>query len=122
MALAVLCLAAFTINLDTTIVNIALPSLMRQLDASTRELQWIVDAYTLTFAALVLAAGSLGDRYGRKGALLVGLAVFGTATTVGWAGGQFGRADRGAGGDGGGCRVDLSCHPGDHLQPVRRAG
>src|SRR5262245_11390727 len=81
--LAVLCLAAFTINLDTTIVNIALPSLMVQLAASTRELQWVVDAYTLTFAALVLAAGSLGDRYGRKGALLTGLAVFGTATAVG---------------------------------------
>jgi EmrB/QacA subfamily drug resistance transporter len=82
-ALAVLCLAAFTINLDTTIVNIALPSLMRQLDASTRELQWIVDAYTLTFAALVLAAGSLSDRYGRKGALLTGLAVFGSASAIG---------------------------------------
>ncbi len=57
VALGVLCLAAFTINLDTTIVNIALPSLMRQLEASTRELQWVVDAYTLTFAALVLAGG-----------------------------------------------------------------
>jgi hypothetical protein len=68
VALAVLCVAAFTINLDTTIVNIALPSSVRQLDASTRELQWVVDAYTLTFAALVLAAGSLSDRYGRKGA------------------------------------------------------
>jgi MFS family permease len=83
LALAVLCMAAFTINLDTTIVNIALPSLVRQLDASTRELQWIVDAYTLTFASLVLAAGSLSDRYGRKGALLTGLAVFGCATAVG---------------------------------------
>jgi EmrB/QacA subfamily drug resistance transporter len=83
VALGVLCLAAFIINLDTTIVNIALPSLVRQLDASTRELQWIVDAYTLTFAALVLAAGSLGDRYGRKGALLAGLAVFGWATALG---------------------------------------
>ena len=83
VALAVLCLAAFTINLDTTIVNIALPSLVRQLDATTRELQWVVDAYTLTFASLVLAAGSLSDRYGRKGALLTGLAVFGTATAVG---------------------------------------
>jgi MFS family permease len=58
VALAVLCLAAFTINLDTTIVNIALPSLMSQLDASTRELQWVVDAYTLTFAALVLASNA----------------------------------------------------------------
>ena len=83
IALAVLCMAAFTINLDTTIVNIALPSLVRQLDASTRELQWIVDAYTLTFASLVLAAGSLSDRYGRKGALLTGLAVFGCASAVG---------------------------------------
>jgi EmrB/QacA subfamily drug resistance transporter len=82
-ALAVLCLAAFTINVDTTIVNVALPSLVRQLDASTRELQWVVDAYNLTFAAFVLAAGSLGDRYGRKGALLTGLAVFGSATAVG---------------------------------------
>ena len=83
MALAVLCLAAFTINVDTTIVNIALPSLVRQLDASTRQLQWVVDAYTLTFAALVLAAGSLSDRYGRKGALLAGLAVFGVASAIG---------------------------------------
>jgi MFS family permease len=67
---AALCLAAFTINLDTTIVNIALPSWVVQLDASTRELHWVVDADTLTFVALVLAAGSLGDDYGRKGALL----------------------------------------------------
>jgi MFS family permease len=64
-------------------LNIALPSLVRQLGASTRELQWVVDAYTLTFAALVLAAGSLSDRYGRKGAPLTGPAVFGTATAVG---------------------------------------
>jgi EmrB/QacA subfamily drug resistance transporter len=81
--MAVLCLAAFIINVDTTIVNITLPSLVRQLDATTSELQWVVDAYTLTFAAFVLAAGSLGDRYGRKGALLTGLAVFGAATAVG---------------------------------------
>ena len=83
VALAVLCLAAFTINLDTTIVNIATPTLARRLDASTRELQWVVDAYTLAFAAFVLAAGSLGDRYSRKGALLSGVAVFGGATADG---------------------------------------
>ena len=122
VALGVLCLAAFTINVDTTIVNIALPSLVRQLDASTRELQWVVDAYTLTFAALVLAAGSLGDRYGRKGALLAGLAVFGCATAVGGLVDSSGGADRGAGGDGGGRGGDLSCHPVDHLQPVHGAG
>ena len=82
-ALAVLCAAVFCINVDSTIVNIALPALVRQLGASTRDLQWVVDAYNLTFAALVLAAGSLGDRYGRKGALVAGLAIFGTATSIG---------------------------------------
>ncbi len=81
--LAVLCLAVFAINVDTTIVNVALPSLVKQLGASTSRLQWIVDAYNLAFAALVLAAGSLSDRFGRKGALLVGLFVFGASTTVG---------------------------------------
>ena len=82
-ALAVLCAAVFVINVDSTIVNIALPSLVRQLGATTSDLQWIVDAYNLTFAALVLAGGSLGDRFGRKGALLCGLAIFGVATTIG---------------------------------------
>ena len=61
------------INLDITIVNVALPSLARELDADTRELQWIVDGYNLAFAALVLAAGSLSDRYGRRPALVIGL-------------------------------------------------
>ena len=60
-----------------------MPSLVRELGATTSELQWVVDAYLLTFAALVLAGGSLGDRFGRKGALLSGLAVFGTASAVG---------------------------------------
>jgi EmrB/QacA subfamily drug resistance transporter len=83
LALAVLCAAVFIINVDTTIVNIALPALVRQLGASTRDLQWVVDAYNLTFAALVLAAGSLGDRYGRKGSLVAGLALFGIATAAG---------------------------------------
>jgi EmrB/QacA subfamily drug resistance transporter len=81
--LSVLCLAVFAINIDTTIVNVALPTLVRQLGASTSSLQWIVDAYNLAFAALVLAAGSLSDRFGRKGALIVGLAIFGGATIAG---------------------------------------
>src|SRR5829696_8806416 len=74
--LAVLCLATFTINVATMIVNVALPSLTRELGASTRDLLWIVDAFNLVFAALVLAAGSLSDRYGRKGALVVGLLIY----------------------------------------------
>ena len=83
LILAAVCLAAFAINVDTTIVNVALPSLTRQLGAGTRELQWIVDGYNLSFAALVLAAGSLGDRFGRRPALLVGLVGFSAASGVG---------------------------------------
>src|SRR6476620_5429185 len=74
--LATVCLAALTINLDTTIVNVALPSLARELDAGTRDLLWIVDGYNLAFAALVLAMGSLSDRFGRRPALILGLAGF----------------------------------------------
>ena len=83
LILASLLLAAFAINLDTTIVNVALPTLVRELHASTTQLEWIVDAYNLMFAALVLAAGNLGDRVGRKGVLLAGLAIFGIATIAG---------------------------------------
>src|ERR1700761_7860756 len=78
-----LVLAAFVINLDTTIVNVALPSLVRQLHASNAQLQWIVDAFNLLFAGSVLAAGSLSDRFGRKGMLLAGLSVFGLASLAG---------------------------------------
>jgi EmrB/QacA subfamily drug resistance transporter len=76
LILASLTMAAFLISLDTTIVNVALPSLVREIGATTTQLQWIVDAYSLVFAAFVLAIGSLSDRRGRKGTLLIGLAVF----------------------------------------------
>lgn len=75
--LAVLCLSLLVIVIDTTIVNVALPTLATHLHASTASLQWIVDAYTLTFAALLLLAGALADRYGRHYALRAGLAIFG---------------------------------------------
>src|ERR1700693_5778000 len=78
-----LLLAAFVINLDTTIVNVALPSLVRQLHASNSQLQWIVDAFNLLFAGAVLAAASLSDRFGRKGMMLAGLSVFGVASLAG---------------------------------------
>jgi len=83
LILATVCLAAFAINLDTTIVNVALPDLGRELGATTRDLQWIVDGYNLAFAALVLTAGSLGDRFGRRPALLAGLAGFALASGIG---------------------------------------
>ena len=83
LVLVSLLLAAFAINLDTTIVNVALPTLVRELHATTTQLQWVVDAYNLVFAALLLTAGSLSDRLGRKGMLLAGLGVFGVASLVG---------------------------------------
>ncbi len=78
-----LLLAAFVINLDTTIVNVALPTMVRELHASNSQLQWVVDAFNLLFAGSVLAMGSLSDRFGRKGMLLAGLSVFGMASLVG---------------------------------------
>jgi EmrB/QacA subfamily drug resistance transporter len=81
--LLALCSAALIINIDVTIVNVALPSLVRQLHASTTNLQWVIDAYTLVFASLILAAGSLSDRVGRKGVLLLGLAIFGVGSLAG---------------------------------------
>ncbi len=83
LVLATVCSAVFAINLDTTIVNLALPTLVRQLGASTRDLQWIVDGYNLSFAALVLAGGALGDRLGRKPTLVGGLVVFAAASVFG---------------------------------------
>lgn len=75
-ALAVICLSVFVISVDATIVNVALPTLSRQLGADTAQLQWIVDAYTLVMSGLLLSAGSLSDRYGRRGGLSLGLAIF----------------------------------------------
>src|SRR6266853_1525436 len=83
LILVSLLLAAFVINLDITIVNVALPTLVRELHASNSQLQWVVDAYNLVFAALLLAAGSLSDRLGRKGFLLAGLVVFAAASMAG---------------------------------------
>ena len=83
MILVALLLAAFLVNLDTTLVNVALPDLMRELHATTTQLQWVVDSYNLVFAALLLTFGSLSDRFGRKGMLLAGLAVFGAASLAG---------------------------------------
>jgi EmrB/QacA subfamily drug resistance transporter len=81
--LATVCAAVLAINLDTTIVNVALPSISRELSAGTRQLQWVVDGYNLAFAGLVLAAGSLSDRFGRRPALIAGLVGFAAASAAG---------------------------------------
>ncbi|MCX6459404.1 MAG: MFS transporter [Actinobacteria bacterium] len=74
--LAVLCGALFIVSLDNTIVNVALPSIQRDLSASTSELQWVVDAYAVLFAGFLLLAGSLGDRFGRRLIFVIGLVIF----------------------------------------------
>ena len=79
-ALAVLSGSLLVISLDNTILNVAIPSLVRDLSATTSQLQWIIDGYTLVFAGLLLTAGAMGDRFGRKGALQLGLVIFGFAS------------------------------------------
>jgi EmrB/QacA subfamily drug resistance transporter len=81
-ALAVICLGVFVISVDATIVNVALPTLSRELGADTAALQWIVDAYTLVMSGLLLSAGSLSDRYGRRGWLNSGLALFAITSAI----------------------------------------
>src|SRR3954468_6069427 len=81
-ALGVLCASLLAIVVDNTIVNVALPTLVRDLGADVRDLQWVVDAYTLVFAGLLLLAGTLGDRFGRRRTLLAGLGVFGAASAA----------------------------------------
>jgi EmrB/QacA subfamily drug resistance transporter len=78
----VLCLCLVVIGVDNTILNVALPSIVRDLGASGSELAWMVDAYTIVFACLLLTAGSIGDRYGRRTALMFGLAWFGAFSAL----------------------------------------
>ena len=80
--LAVLCLSLLIIGIDNTILNVALPTLSRTLHATNSQLQWIVDAYVLVFASLLLTTGSLSDRFGRRSALALGLAIFGLGSVA----------------------------------------
>ena len=78
--LYVLCFSLLVIVLDNTILNVAIPTIVKDLDASNSQIQWMVDAYALVFAGLLLTAGALGDRFGRRGALQVGFAIFGVGS------------------------------------------
>src|SRR5215211_5384892 len=75
------CFGLFMAILDNLVVNIAMPTIARDLDATTSQLQWIVSAYTLVFASLQITAGGLGDRFGRKRWFMTGLVIF-TATAA----------------------------------------
>jgi len=87
LTLLVLCLSLMVIGIDNTILNVAIPTLAKPtsaggLGASASELQWIVDAYTIVFAGLLLTSGSLGDRFGRYRALTIGLVIFGVGSAM----------------------------------------
>jgi MFS transporter, DHA2 family, methylenomycin A resistance protein len=81
-ALAAVCVAQFMLLLDVTIVNVALPSIQRELGVTAGNLQWVVNAYVLVLAALILVAGTLGDRVGRRRLLLCGLVIFTAASAA----------------------------------------
>ncbi|MGO4427565.1 MFS transporter, partial [Streptomyces sp. MCAF7] len=77
LILGVICLAQLTVLLDNTILNVAIPSLTEEMDASTADIQWMINAYSLVQSGLLLTAGNAADRYGRKKMLVAGLALFG---------------------------------------------
>jgi EmrB/QacA subfamily drug resistance transporter len=87
ITLGVLCVTILVISIDNTILNIALPTIVRTLHATSSELQWVVDAYAVTFAGLLLTTGSLGDKFGRKFMFLAGLSVFAAGSAgAAWSG------------------------------------
>ena len=77
ITLTVLCVTLLLVSLDNTILNVALPSIVGSMHATSSQLQWIVDAYAIVFAGLLLPLGALGNRVGRKWVYMAGLAVFG---------------------------------------------
>ncbi|GAP49571.1 MFS transporter [Streptomyces azureus] len=82
LILGVICLAQLTVLLDNTILNVAIPSLTREMDATTADVQWMMNAYSLVQSGLLLTAGNAADRYGRKLLLMSGLAIFGVGSLV----------------------------------------
>ncbi|MGW3462663.1 MFS transporter [Streptomyces olivaceoviridis] len=103
LILGVICLAQLTVLLDNTVLNVAIPSLTRELHAETSDIQWMINAYSLVQSGLLLTAGSAADRYGRKKMLITGLALFGVGSLVAGLAGSTGqliaaRAGMGIGG------------------------
>ncbi|WOX10845.1 MFS transporter [Streptomyces sp. N50] len=82
IVLGVICLAQLTVLLDNTVLNVAIPSLTRELGAGTADIQWMINAYSLVQSGLLLTAGSAADRYGRKKMLITGLVLFGAGSLI----------------------------------------
>ncbi|MFJ9816074.1 MFS transporter [Streptomyces sp. NPDC101151] len=91
LILGVICLAQLTVLLDNTVLNVAIPSLTRELHAATSDIQWMINAYSLVQSGLLLTAGSAADRYGRKKMLIAGLALFGIGSLAAGLAGSTGR-------------------------------
>src|SRR3954463_13920907 len=110
MTLVAVCIGTFMLLLDITIVNVALPDIQTSLNASFSDLQWVVDAYALTLAALLLTAGSLADMYGRRLLYAIGLVIFTVASMLcGFANDHlFLEVSRGAQGVGGAIMFSVS--------------
>ena len=121
----IVCVGQFMVVLDASIVNVALPSIQRDLHFSTSSLQWVVNAYTLTFAGFLLLGGRAADLFGRRRIFLVGLAVFTVVEPPRWPGAERGLAGRRPGPAGARCghpRPGHPHHPHRHLSRRVRHG
>jgi len=115
--LGIMCLSLVLVVMSVSGLNVALPTMQQELAASASELQWIVDAYAVLFAGLLLTAGAIGDRFGRREALLAGLGVFGVGAVVAGLATSAsqviaGRVVMGVG----------ACHPVDHHRDLPAGG
>ena len=121
--LGIMCLSLVMVVMSVAGLNVALPSLQRELGANASALQWIVDSYGLVFAALLLPFGALGDRFGRKKALMLGLVIFTTGSFVGGLGTDIGPGHRGSGDHRHRCRLRHAGHvvAAHHHLPAPRA-
>ena len=117
-----MCLALVMVVAGVSMLANGLPHLAAGLDASQSQQQWIVDAYALTLAAFLLPAGALGDRFGRRRALIIGLIVFGGASALGATAGDADRAHRVPGADGDRRRADHARHAVDDHERVPAGG
>ena len=86
LAATVMIVGALMDMIDATIVNIALPTIRRSLGASSTQLEWVVSGYMLAFAAALIVAGAMGDRFGRRRVFLFGVGLFGAASLCAWPG------------------------------------